>query len=103
MGDQIGEIVNGKLIYIPFEEFLRLKNSGLSNYSKLKLLSSLCRINVLYMVANAGSGHLGSSFSSMEVMSLFLSEMYAEKTNNETSSVFFSSKGLIHFNNAKIT
>jgi transketolase len=93
MGDQIGEIVNGKLIYIPLGEFLRLKNSGLSKPNKLKLLSSLCRINVLYMVANAGSGHLGSSFSSMEIMSLLLSEIDEDKMNEDLSPVFFSSKG----------
>ncbi len=93
MGDQIGEIVNGKLIYIPFQEFLRIKNSNLSKLHKLKLLCSLCRLNVLYMVANAGSGHLGSSFSSMEIMSLMLSEVDSGKADQNTSPVFFSSKG----------
>lgn len=72
---------------------MRLLNSDLSRSNKLKLFSSLCRVNVLYMVANAGSGHLGSSFSSMEVMSLMLSEMNEAKSNNGLSPVFFSSKG----------
>jgi len=93
MGDQIGQIVNGKLIYVPFKEFSRIKNSSLSKLHKLKLLSSLCRINVLYMVANAGSGHLGSSFSSMEIMTLLLSEIDATKDDKSFSAVFFSSKG----------
>jgi transketolase len=93
MGDQIGQIVNGKLIYVPLNEFTRVRNSGISKLQKLQLFSSLCRINVLYMVANAGSGHLGSSFSSMEVMSLLLSEMDAAKTDKENAPVFFSSKG----------
>lgn len=93
MGDQIGEIVYGKLIYIPYKEFSRVKNSDLSELNKLKLLSSLCRLNVLYMIANAGSGHLGSSFSSMEIMSLLLSEIDATKADHKISPVFFSSKG----------
>jgi transketolase len=93
MGDQIGQIVNGKLIYVPYEEFLRVRNSNLSKLNKLKLLSSLCRLNVLYMVANAGSGHIGSSFSSMEIMCLMLSEIEAVKLNGNPSPVFFSSKG----------
>ncbi len=93
MGDQIGQIVNGKLIYIPFEEFSRVRNSNLSKLHKLKLFSSLCRLNVLYMIANAGSGHLGSSFSSMEIMSLLLTEMDTTKVDQNTSPVFFSSKG----------
>lgn len=93
MGDQIGQIVNGKLIYVPLKEFSRIRNSSLSKLHKLKLLSSLSRINVLYMVANAGSGHLGSSFSSMEIMTLLLSEIDAAKADQSTSPVFFSSKG----------
>ena len=93
MGDQIGEIVNGKLIFIPYHEFLRVQKSNLAKLQKLKLFSSMCRVNVLYMVANAGSGHLGSSFSSMEVICLLLSEMDASKTDGVSASVFFSSKG----------
>jgi transketolase len=93
MGDQIGQIVNSKLIYIPYKEFSRIRNSDLSKLQKLKLLSSLCRINVLYMVANAGSGHLGSSFSSMDIMSFLLSEIELEKEKKGSSPVFFSSKG----------
>jgi len=93
MGDQIGQIVNGKLIYVPFDEFVRIRNSNLSYKYKLELISSLCRINVLYMVANAGSGHLGSSFSSMEIITMLMSEVYTAKGGKDSSPVFFSSKG----------
>lgn len=92
MGDQIGQIVNGKLIYVPFEEFERVRNSKINNVKKLELISSLTRLNVLYMVANAGSGHLGSSFSSMEIMSFFTFKMNLAKSQND-APVFFSSKG----------
>lgn len=91
MGDQIGEIVNGKLIYVPFETFEKVRASHIPNIEKLKIISALCRINVLYMVANAGSGHLGSSFSSMEIMCFLLSAK--DNTNQTLPSVFFSSKG----------
>jgi transketolase len=46
-----------------------------------------CRINCLYMIQNAGSGHIGTSFSSLEIMSwLHLEAMGPE-------DFFFSSKG----------
>ena len=34
MGDQIGEIVNGELIYIPIREFLRVRKSNISKINK---------------------------------------------------------------------
>ncbi len=37
--------------------------------ARVKLFSLLARYNTLYMVARAGSGHLGSSFSSMDLVS----------------------------------
>nr|WP_222025554.1 transketolase C-terminal domain-containing protein [Rhizobium laguerreae] len=47
----------------------------------------MCRLNALYMIARAGSGHIGSSFSSLDVVSWLLLE---EMTGND---VYFSSKG----------
>ncbi|CUU42405.1 1-deoxy-D-xylulose-5-phosphate synthase [Blastochloris viridis] len=47
----------------------------------------MARLNALYMIARAGSGHIGSSFSSLDILSqLYLAEM-AE------GDLFFSSKG----------
>ena len=64
--------------------------------SKPALFAALCRINTLYMVARCGSGHLGSSFSSMEIMSyLHLIKLRVNKDDETAfaSDLFFSSKG----------
>jgi transketolase len=51
------------------------------------VFATLARLNALYMIANAGSGHIGSSFSCMDVVSwLYLNEL-------RDSDVYFSSKG----------
>nr|WP_246801760.1 transketolase C-terminal domain-containing protein [Rhizobium leguminosarum] len=47
----------------------------------------MCRLNALYMIARAGSGHIGSSFSSLDIVSWLLLE---EMTGDD---VYFSSKG----------
>ena len=70
MGDQIGEIVEGNIYYIPFKEFKDLENHNLTDNQIVKIFSNMCRVNILFMIANAGSGHIGSSFSSIEIMSL---------------------------------
>lgn len=89
MGDLIGVALSGTLYYVPEEEFSRILSLSIDNIKKTRLFASLCRINTLYMIARAGSGHIGSSFSSMEIMSwLQLNELSTEDGN-----VFFSSKG----------
>ena len=90
MGDQIGEIVEGNIYYIPFKEFKDLENHNLTDNQIVKIFSNMCRVNILFMIANAGSGHIGSSFSSIEIMSLIFKK-YIHK--NPKSNIFFSSKG----------
>ena len=95
MGDLIGEAVTGKLYYVDISEFRRVLQSDLSSISKTKIFAALCRINILYMIARAGSGHIGSSFSSIDIMSwLALNEVRSMKPNKEDNlDSFFSSKG----------
>lgn len=57
------------LVFIPQAECLRLKDSP-------EAFAAACRVNTLSMIAMAGSGHIGASFSSMEILvHLYLREM----------------------------
>ena len=70
------------MLVLPVDPFLRTR-----------LFAAICRINTLYMIANAGSGHIGSSFSSLDIVSwLFLEEMEKDRTG-KYQDVYFSSKG----------
>jgi len=96
MGDQVGVAVSGTLYYVPFKEFQRIRALSVPAVEKTRLFAALCRINTLYMIARAGSGHIGSSFSSMDIMSwLQLNELRTPLEDDETSpsDIFFSSKG----------
>ena len=91
MGEQVGITVTGSLYYVPRKEFKRILSLDLSAIEKTSLFASLCRINTLYMIARAGSGHLGTSFSSMDIISwLLLNELYLndEHDNNSTRNIF---------------
>ena len=89
MGDLIGKSVSGNLIYIPQSEFERILSSNLEFNDKIKVYAQACRVNILYMIANAGSGHIGSSFSSIEIMTY----INLKKVYSSSESLFFSSKG----------
>jgi transketolase len=77
----------GTLFYAPVEEFRRARRLHLAATQRTALFATLARLNALYMIARAGSGHIGSSFSCLDILGwLHLQEMKPE-------DVFFSSKG----------
>jgi transketolase len=95
MGDQVGIAVNDSLTYVPFKEFERILSMPIGIFDKTKIFATLCRINTLYMIARAGSGHIGSSFSSLDIMS-WLQLNYENNTLIDKTiqkNIFFSSKG----------
>jgi transketolase len=74
---------------IPREEFARAGDD-------LSLLGDMCRANALVAVKRAGSGHLGSTFSALDiVVHLLWRELDVAKVGWEhpDRDVFFSSKG----------
>jgi transketolase len=74
---------------IPQSEFARAQGD-------LELVADMCRANALVAVKRAGSGHLGSSFSAMDVVvHLFFQELNAAEVgfDDPDRDVYFSSKG----------
>lgn len=87
MGDLVGQAVEGTLYHLPQGEFRRVREMAVAPEQRAAIFADMCRLNALYMIARAGSGHIGSSFSSLDIVSwLLLEELRAE-------DVFFSSKG----------
>ena len=77
--------------YIPLSEFNRIRNICEDPLVITALFAKLARINALYMIARAGSGHIGSSFSSLDIVSwLFLNELRCQPMAED---IYFSSKG----------
>jgi transketolase len=90
MGDLIGSAVEGTLYFIGQAELGRLRALTAPRAERAALLADACRLNALYMIARAGSGHIGSSFSSLDIVTwLYLEEL----GKNGASDVYFSSKG----------
>ncbi|MEJ6981618.1 transketolase C-terminal domain-containing protein [Pedobacter sp. P351] len=69
------------------EAFDILIKSDVPPKEKTQIFAQMARFNTLYMIAKAGSGHLGGSFSSLDIVSwLYLNVLKAEDR-------YFSSKG----------
>jgi transketolase len=85
-----------KLSLIPIYEFQRVRAAPIHKYRKLGLLADMCRANTLVSVKRAGSGHLGSSFSSLDIVTLlYYAEMNTAQLGIEQPDrdIYFSSKG----------
>lgn len=95
MGDlQTDQGESLELQYVPTGEFRRLLDSGAPATTRAAAFAALARINTLYMIAGAWSGHIGTSFSSLEIMSwLFLNEIRDLRKGDDVCDIFFSSKG----------
>lgn len=94
MGDLIGVAVSGTLYYVPAGEYNRILALQITDIEKTDLFAAMCRINTLYMIARAGSGHIGSSFSSIDIMSwVMLNEIQPSGKTDAGKNFFFSSKG----------
>ncbi|OGG50975.1 MAG: transketolase [Candidatus Handelsmanbacteria bacterium RIFCSPLOWO2_12_FULL_64_10] len=77
-----------RLLYFPKAAFDRAREASGPPAARTRLFAQLARFNTLYMIARAGSGHLGSSFSSLDVLCwLYLNELDLSRDR------YFSSKG----------
>lgn len=84
------------LVFVPADEFTRIRALNCSALERTAIFATAARINTLSMIAYAGSGHVGSCFSSLDIVSwLFLNEMRNIEgiAKDEPADLFFSSKG----------
>jgi len=65
-----------RLYYVPKEEFDRILSVDAPDAVRLQLFADACRLNVLYMITRAGSGHVGTSFSAMDIMVTLQQRLY---------------------------
>src|SRR3954471_23962816 len=95
MGDlQTDQGESLELSYVPVSEFRRVLDASASAVAKTAAFAALARVNALYMIAGAWSGHIGTTFSSLDIMSwLFLNELRDLDKGPDDCDIFFSSKG----------
>jgi transketolase len=85
-----------ELSIVPRAELERVAKAGADPDARLALLADMCRLNALVAVKRAGSGHLGSSFSAMDiVVYLLYEELNVARLGwgHPDRDVYFSSKG----------
>ncbi len=85
----------GELSFVPLDVIRRVRRENADDpIARAALLADICRLNALYMIMTAGSGHIGSSFSAMDVLTwLWTGCLVDANSHAPGSDVYFSSKG----------
>ncbi|MFN0060791.1 MAG: transketolase C-terminal domain-containing protein [Planctomycetota bacterium] len=83
-----------QFVFAPRAEFERVLKLS-SSVERTRAFAALARLNTLYMIKKAGSGHIGTSFSSLELVSWIHLEglRRASDPTQGFHDVYFSSKG----------
>jgi transketolase len=75
------------LKFVPAEEFERLRTLDVDPAERAAAFADACRLNALYMIERAGSGHPGTTFSCLDIVAWLHLEVLGEGDR------YFSSKG----------
>jgi transketolase len=85
-----------KVKLIPVAEFRRIRSAAIDKQAKLGVIADMCRANTLASIKRAGSGHPGSSLSSLDIVTtLYYSIMNTAEVglSHPDRDIYFSSKG----------
>jgi len=85
-----------KIFFVKNEEIKKILKSNIDIFCKAKILSAICRLNTLAIIKKAGSGHIGTSFSAIDLFVwIKFFELKTPKNNLRKldRNIFFSSKG----------
>jgi transketolase len=75
------------LVYVPAGEFERLRALAADPVERAPAFADACRLNALYMIERAGSGHPGTTLSSLDIVVWLHLEVLGDGDR------YFSSKG----------
>ena len=85
---------DGGLSYAAPAAIDAVRRASADPIERAALLADVCRLNTLYMIMQAGSGHIGSSFSSTDLITWLWTEELAETNSGAPNAdIYFSSKG----------
>jgi transketolase len=85
---------DGGLTYAPLDAIRRVRREVRDRFARAEILADIVRLNTLYMIMNAGSGHIGSSFSSTDLITWLWTETLRDTNSGAADAdTYFSSKG----------
>ena len=56
-----------EIFFVPYKEITKITNSKINDYVKAELLALVNRLNTVAIIKKAGSGHIGTSLSAIDI------------------------------------
>ena len=78
---------DGGLLFVPLAGIDAVRRASADPIERAALLADVCRLNTLYMIMQAGSGHIGSSFSSTDLITWLWTEELADPNGSAPDDV----------------
>ena len=85
-----------KILFFKNSEIDKILKLKIKDIYKAEILASICRLNTLSIIKKAGSGHIGTSFSAMDIfvwVKFFKFNTLKKDLKSPNRNIFFSSKG----------
>lgn len=81
-------------VRVPLTEISRIRKVIKKPLERAAVLAHINRLNTLYMIQTAGSGHIGTCMSSLDIVTYLWSEVLKNPNSDaKIADVYFSSKG----------
>jgi transketolase len=80
---------DGGLSFVPLASIEAIRDTSADPIERAGLLADVCRLNTLYMIMQAGSGHIGSSFSSTDLITWLWTEELSGVNSGADADVYF--------------
>ena len=74
--------LTNKICFIKYSEFKKINRIKINKFQKAEIYSAMCRVNTLSMVKVAGSGHLGTSFSALDLI-VWIKHFFSKNKNKD--------------------
>ena len=85
-----------EIFFVPYKEITKITNSKINDYVKAELLALVNRLNTVAIIKKAGSGHIGTSLSAIDIfiwVKFFQFKVNKKDIKKKFRNIFFSSKG----------
>ena len=85
-----------EIFFVPYKEINKIINLKINDFIKAELLALVNRLNTVAIIKKAGSGHIGTSLSAIDIfiwVKFFQFKTYKKDIKKKFRNIFFSSKG----------
>ncbi len=85
-----------EIFFVPYKEINKIINLKINDFVKAELLALVNRLNTISIIKKAGSGHIGTSLSAIDIfiwVKFFQFKTYNKDIKKKFRNIFFSSKG----------